>query len=81
MKEFIDNYIDITNNEHDRIYKLDFLNKYNSVNNIICSWRFILSDVKRYLRYNGIKRINNKKGVVIGVTWKLVNFHENIHDY
>ena len=62
MKDFIDNYIEITNDDNDRIYKGDFLDKWNEVHNSNNTWNYLLSDIKRCnLIYNRNKRINKDK--------------------
>jgi len=68
IKEFIENYIDVTGKDKDAIQKDEFLNDYNTYTKEKATWADILSDLKRLgIRYDRQKMVDGKKGCVIGV--------------
>ena len=71
IKTFIDSCFDITNDEKDRIHKDDFVQLYNSVNKTKLNWTHLMSDVRRIgLIYDRDKRMDGKKGVLLGIKLK-----------
>ena len=67
MKNFIDEYYDITGNNEDKIHRDDFIDLYNIHYNTKFNWIKLSGDVKRLLTYDSQKRVNNRKGVIIGI--------------
>jgi hypothetical protein len=68
MQQFIDEYIDITNDPEDIMSKDKFLSLYNTKYNKKFEWKHIMSDVKRLgLNYDRKKRCKSIKGVIIGI--------------
>jgi hypothetical protein len=72
MSTFIEEFIDITDNDDDRIHKDEFLSAWNSRFGTKISWAYLLSDIKRKLRCDKEKRKGNRKGVVVGVKFKAI---------
>ena len=77
MASFIDQYYDITDDDKDFVYKDDFLELYN---NHTCSrykWDFVLSDIKRLLKYDRSLQRNGKRGMILGIKPKLYDNNIN----
>ena len=72
MQQFIDEKYEITNNDSDRIHKDDFLKDYQLFFNLNkITWNNLINDIKRLgLSYDRLKKINNKRGVIIGLIRK-----------
>ena len=78
MKTFIDSNFEITNDNKDRIHKDDFVEFYNEINKTKLNWTYLMSDVKRIgLIYDRIKRVDNKKGVILGLKRKEMLLENN----
>lgn len=75
IKEFIKKYFDKTNNDENRISKLDFMKQYNVYrdgNN--GKWIDILPLIKKLgLKYSRQKRVNGQQGCLIGLRKKINN--------
>ena len=67
MKDFIERYYEITNNEKDKIHKDEFLEIYNCHYKSKKKWNDIMSEVKRILTYSKDVRVEGKKGSIIGI--------------
>jgi len=70
MGEFLDAIYEITGNDYDKIHKDEFMKEYNTYHNSKLPFPKVISDVKRLLRYSRTERVNNKKGVIIGIKLK-----------
>ena len=78
IASFVDNYYELTNKDSDRIHKDDFLDHYRQAsNNKNYGWNTLISDIKRIgLVYDRQKKVNNKRGVLVGII-KLNNNKQN----
>jgi len=68
VSDFLDQKIEITGNDEDRIHKNEFLDMYNDYTRSKTSWNSLLSNLKKYdIKYEATKRANGKRGAVVGV--------------
>lgn len=65
--EFLTERYEITKDENDKIHKDDFLSKYNEYYKSKCTFNQISSDIKRYLTYDREKRMDKKRGAILGI--------------
>jgi phage/plasmid-associated DNA primase len=72
MGQFLDENYDITGNDEDRIHKDAFLKHYQNYYNLKnITWNTLINDVKRLgLEYDRTKRIDSKRGVILGLVKK-----------
>lgn len=82
MRQFIDQFIEITENNKDRIHKSDFLESYQThykLRNL--SWNNLVNDVKRVgLEYDRMAKLQGLRGCIVGVKYKQTTFddHEEV---
>jgi P4 family phage/plasmid primase-like protien len=80
MKSFLNDTIDITNNDSDRISKLDFSDAYNIYYKTKLSFSQLLSDIKRHnIDYHRKKRCDGKQGCLVGIKFK--NYKDEGYDF
>jgi phage/plasmid-associated DNA primase len=72
MGQFLDENYDVTENDNDRIQKDDFVEHYQNYYNLKnITWNTLINEIKRLgLEYDRTKRIDGKKGVILGLTKK-----------
>jgi hypothetical protein len=68
LKQLLDNYYEITDDDNDRIHKDNLIEHYNQVNKTKVAFNFLLSDLKKHnIKYDKGKRTDGKKGSLIGL--------------
>lgn len=71
MGEFLENCVEKTNNDDDKIGKDDFYMRYKLDVDIKAVWSSVLSHAQRSgLVYSRSKTVGNRKGVFVGCRWK-----------
>lgn len=70
MKLFIDKFYEQTGNDDDRVHKDDLVELYNYHYNTKHKWNYLMSDVKRLLTYDRVKRTDGKQGSILGIKRK-----------
>jgi phage/plasmid-associated DNA primase len=73
IDNFIETFYVITNDCNDRIHKDEFLLNWNTHFKTKIAWAFLISDVKRKLKYDKDKRMDGRKGVILGLKHKPIN--------
>lgn len=78
MAIYIDENYEITKDEkHDRIHKEEFLLNWNTKHKTKSSWSQIMSDVKRFLKYDKDAKVDGKRGCLMGVRYKILKMDDD----
>lgn len=67
MKNFIESYYEITENDDDVVHKDEFLLQYNNYFKTKLKFPSIMSDVKRLLKYDRARRAGGARGAIVGI--------------
>lgn len=70
LGSYISDYCDITKVDTDLIHKDEFIMDYNMVKNEKIKWTDIMSDIKKYVLYDRLKKYKNKRGFLVGIKFK-----------